>query len=239
MGANSRQWSRTMGERLALDVPAEDIERDDRRRRCRAVERTRPPAHRGCRRGSTPVGRHGPTRGRLLRSSRRHRCGPRRDRTASFFSVVVSSDEVEHGKPAPDVYLEAARRLGHAVGVRRGRGFAQRGPRRGCARRMRVVLVPNASVPPAPGAREAADLVIDSLRTSIRCRSRADGAGISARGARSGRADPVRVRPFAGSIRCSGARLVASAHRARLARGSASRAASCSRPGRRSTASTT
>ena len=26
--------------------------------------------------------------------------------------VVVSSDEMAHGKPAPDVYLEAARRLG-------------------------------------------------------------------------------------------------------------------------------
>jgi len=29
-----------------------------------------------------------------------------------YFDVVVGGDEVEHGKPAPDVYLEAARRLG-------------------------------------------------------------------------------------------------------------------------------
>ena len=33
------------------------------------------------------------------------------------FSVVVSSDEVADGKPAPDVYLEAARRLGVAPGA--------------------------------------------------------------------------------------------------------------------------
>ncbi len=31
-----------------------------------------------------------------------------------LFDDVVSADEVEHGKPAPDVYLEAARRIGVA-----------------------------------------------------------------------------------------------------------------------------
>lgn len=30
----------------------------------------------------------------------------------SYFSVVVSGEEVDHGKPAPDVYLEAAKLLG-------------------------------------------------------------------------------------------------------------------------------
>ncbi len=29
-----------------------------------------------------------------------------------FFAVVVAGDEVEHGKPAPDIYLQAARGLG-------------------------------------------------------------------------------------------------------------------------------
>ena len=32
--------------------------------------------------------------------------------TAGLFRATVSSEEVERGKPAPDVYLEAARRLG-------------------------------------------------------------------------------------------------------------------------------
>jgi beta-phosphoglucomutase-like phosphatase (HAD superfamily) len=31
---------------------------------------------------------------------------------AGCFSATVSSEEVPRGKPAPDVYLEAARRLG-------------------------------------------------------------------------------------------------------------------------------
>jgi HAD superfamily hydrolase (TIGR01509 family) len=31
---------------------------------------------------------------------------------ADAFAVIVTADDVEHGKPSPDVYLEAARRLG-------------------------------------------------------------------------------------------------------------------------------
>ena len=48
---------------------------------------------------------------------------------APFFTATVSSEEVPRGKPAPDVYLEAARRLGvDAAALRRGRGLAQRHP---------------------------------------------------------------------------------------------------------------
>ena len=73
------------------------------------------------------------------------------------FEAVVSSDEVDHGKPAPDVYLEVARRLGVAPAHGAGRrGLAQRRAGRQAAG-MTVVLVPNHSVPPAPGAAEAAD----------------------------------------------------------------------------------
>ncbi len=44
-----------------------------------------------------------------------------------LFSASVSSEEVARGKPAPDVYLEAARRLGaDADPVRRGRGLGER-----------------------------------------------------------------------------------------------------------------
>lgn len=77
--------------------------------------------------------------------------------------VVVSADEVAVGKPAPDVYLLAARRLG----VEPARAVAIEDSRNGvlAARSagMRVVLVPNARIPPAAGAREAADLVVDHL----------------------------------------------------------------------------
>ena len=32
------------------------------------------------------------------------------------FSALVTADDVEHGKPAPDIFLEAARRLGVPAG---------------------------------------------------------------------------------------------------------------------------
>ena len=48
---------------------------------------------------------------------------------ADLFKATVSSEEVAAGKPAPDVYLEAARRLGVESGaVHRSRGLAQRDP---------------------------------------------------------------------------------------------------------------
>ncbi|MCU0483886.1 MAG: HAD family phosphatase, partial [Chloroflexi bacterium] len=82
---------------------------------------------------------------------------------SDLVEVIVSADEVPSGKPAPDVYLEAARRLGvepaRAVAIE----DSLAGVRAARAAGMRVVLVPNASVPPAPGSHEAADLVVAHL----------------------------------------------------------------------------
>lgn len=79
-------------------------------------------------------------------------------------AVIVSSDEVAHGKPEPDVYLEAARRLGVPAGECLVVEDSVNGVRAGVAAGMTVVLVPNASVPPAPGAEAAAHHVRRSLR---------------------------------------------------------------------------
>ncbi|MCI0584044.1 MAG: HAD family phosphatase [Chloroflexi bacterium] len=78
-------------------------------------------------------------------------------------AVVVSSDEVAHGKPAPDVYLEAARRLGVAPAACLVIEDSINGLRAGKAAGMTTILVPNASVPPAPGAEAIADLVLERL----------------------------------------------------------------------------
>jgi HAD superfamily hydrolase (TIGR01509 family) len=77
--------------------------------------------------------------------------------------IVVSSDEVEHGKPAPDVYLEAARRLGVAPGGCLVVEDSINGLRAGVDAGMTTVLVPNLSVPPAPGAEAVADHVLNRL----------------------------------------------------------------------------
>ena len=78
--------------------------------------------------------------------------------------VVVSSDEVAHGKPEPDVYLEAARRLRVPPGECLVVEDSVNGVRAGVAAGMTVILVPNASVPPAPGANAIAHYVLGNLR---------------------------------------------------------------------------
>jgi HAD superfamily hydrolase (TIGR01509 family) len=81
-----------------------------------------------------------------------------------LFGATVSSEEVEHGKPAPDVYLEAARQLG--VEPRRCAAVedSHSGIRAAKAAEMRVVAVPNASYPPGDEALADADVVLDSIR---------------------------------------------------------------------------
>jgi beta-phosphoglucomutase-like phosphatase (HAD superfamily) len=82
---------------------------------------------------------------------------------ASVFSTIVSSDDVPRGKPAPDVYLEAARRLGIAPARCLVIEDSRNGVLAGRAAGMRVVLVPNASVAPGPGVAEIADAVLERL----------------------------------------------------------------------------
>jgi len=77
--------------------------------------------------------------------------------------IVVSSDEVDHGKPAPDVYLEAARRLGVAPAGCLVIEDSINGLRAGADAGMTTVLVPNMSVPPAPGSEAVADHVLARL----------------------------------------------------------------------------
>jgi HAD superfamily hydrolase (TIGR01509 family) len=79
------------------------------------------------------------------------------------FRLSVSSEEVERGKPAPDVYLEAARGLGVAAGECVAIEDSENGIRSANAAGMRVVAIPNREFPPAPEAVALADPVIGSL----------------------------------------------------------------------------
>ena len=79
------------------------------------------------------------------------------------FAVTVSSEEVERGKPAPDVFLEAARRLEAAPARCAAVEDSANGIRAARAARMRVIAIPNRRYPPATDALELADLIIESL----------------------------------------------------------------------------
>jgi len=79
------------------------------------------------------------------------------------FETAVSSQEVARGKPAPDVYLEAARRLDADPSRCAAVEDSHNGIRSAKAARMRVVAVPNPHFPPDEEAMAAADVVLGSI----------------------------------------------------------------------------
>jgi len=82
---------------------------------------------------------------------------------ARLFEVTVSSEEVAHGKPAPDVYLETAHRLGLAASRCAAVEDSSNGVRAAHAAGMRVLAIPNARYPPADDALALADVTLESL----------------------------------------------------------------------------
>jgi HAD superfamily hydrolase (TIGR01509 family) len=80
-----------------------------------------------------------------------------------LFVATVSSEEVARGKPAPDVYLEAARRLAVAPERCAAVEDSHSGIRSAKAAGMRVIAIPNPSFPPDPDALALADVVLESI----------------------------------------------------------------------------
>jgi HAD superfamily hydrolase (TIGR01509 family) len=162
MGMSSTEWSRYMHDELGLAEPPEElnrlvVERMQERYADRlplidgAVDAVRRLAERW------PLG--------LASSSNRPLIdlALREMGVADLFSATVSSEEVARGKPAPDVYLEAARRLGvrpQEVAAVEDSGNGIKAAR---AAGMTVIAIPNAHFPPPPGALAEADVVLDSL----------------------------------------------------------------------------
>ena len=164
MGANSRQWAATMRTRLALqDLDEAAIERavvDG----VVGLYRTAPsPVIAGATDAVRRIARQLPVA--IASSAHREVIEAAIEALGlhDVFGAVVSSDEVAHGKPAPDVYLLAAERLGVAPAGCLVVEDSLKGVQAGKAAGMFVVLVPNASVPPAPPADALADLVLPAL----------------------------------------------------------------------------
>jgi HAD superfamily hydrolase (TIGR01509 family) len=79
------------------------------------------------------------------------------------FAVTVSGDEVARGKPAPDVYLEAAKKLRVDPESAAAVEDSSNGLRAAAAAEMFVIAVPNREFPPAGDALALANLVVGSL----------------------------------------------------------------------------
>ena len=160
MGHNSLGWARVMHERLGLEESLEGIVDEVVDAMLARFEAHGAPLIDGA---VTTVRRLAATYPLGVASSAHPRVIEAALRTsglADAFRAVTSSDEVEHGKPSPDVYLLAAERLGVAPDRCLVVEDSLNGVLSGRAAGMTVVLVPNDAVPPAPGAEEAAHVVL-------------------------------------------------------------------------------
>src|ERR671937_223593 len=162
MGMSSPEWSRYMHDVIGLVEPPEEIDAEVVRRIERRY-RERLPLLPGAAEAVERLGARWPLG--LATSSNREIVDLVLEVSGlgRFFRATVSSEEVERGKPAPDVFLEAARRLGVAPERTAVVEDSENGILAGRTAGMRVVAVPNAHFPPTEGALAAADVVLDSL----------------------------------------------------------------------------
>ena len=79
------------------------------------------------------------------------------------FSEIVSGDDVNRGKPAPDIYLEITRRLQVPVAQTAVLEDSANGILAGCAAGVKVIAVPNTHIRPPQNVINQADIVIESL----------------------------------------------------------------------------
>jgi HAD superfamily hydrolase (TIGR01509 family) len=82
---------------------------------------------------------------------------------APCFRATVSSEEVARGKPAPDVYLEAARRLDVDPETCAAIEDSASGIRSADAAGMTVVAIPNRAFPPPDDVLQLAEVVLESI----------------------------------------------------------------------------
>jgi HAD superfamily hydrolase (TIGR01509 family) len=162
LGMSSIEWSRYMHDELGVPLPPEEISSAVADRLAQQY-RERLPLLPGAVDAVRSLARHWPLG--LATSSNRNVIDLVLEKSglADAFAATVSSEEVERGKPAPDVYLETARRLGVDPAACVAIEDSTNGVRSARAAEMTVVAVPNEDFPPEPDAQALAALVLDSL----------------------------------------------------------------------------
>ena len=162
LGMNSTEWSSYMHDELGVPLPQEEITRgvvarmDERYRSGLpllpgAVDAVRGLADRW------PVA--------LASSASREIIDLVQELSGltEVFGVTVSSDEVPRGKPAPDVYLAAVRRLGVAPASCVAIEDSSSGLRSAAAAGLTAIAVPNPHYPPGADALTLAAATITTL----------------------------------------------------------------------------
>jgi HAD superfamily hydrolase (TIGR01509 family) len=162
MGMSSKEWSSYMHDRLGVPITPAEINDDVVRRVAAAYQ------------DHLPILPHAIETVQEL--ARRWRLGVASssnrpiielvlDRMGlrNCFDAVVSSEEVERGKPAPDVYIAAARQLGVEPGDCVAVEDSTNGIKAAVAAGMRTIAVPNRELPPADDVLKSAAVVVSSL----------------------------------------------------------------------------
>ena len=162
MGMSSTEWSRYMHKVVGLAEPPEDINREVVRRMLDAYADRLPVID-----GAADAVRRLASRWPLgLASSSNRELIERAlelSNLAALFRATVSSEEVARGKPAPDVYLEAARRLNVQAKDCAAIEDSANGIRSANAAGMRVIAIPNQAFPPPDDVLTSAYAVLDSI----------------------------------------------------------------------------
>jgi HAD superfamily hydrolase (TIGR01509 family) len=163
MGMSSQEWSRYLHETVGLAQSPEVINAEVVRRMLNRYA-TDLPVVEGAVEAVHDVAAAGLPLA-VASSSNRELIEAVLDRLAltELFAVTVSSEEVGRGKPAPDVYLEAVKRLrlrpSECVAVE----DSASGIRSAHAAGIRVVAYPNRHFPPSADQLALADVVLDSM----------------------------------------------------------------------------
>lgn len=162
MGMSSIEWSRYMHDRIGVPMTPEEIS-DAVVERIAALYRARLPLLPGAIESVRSLAKRWPLA--VASSSNRPVIDLVLDLAgiAEAFEATVSSEEVGRGKPAPDVYLEAARRLGVAPERCVAIEDSANGIRAADAAGMAVIAVPNRDLPPDPDSLRLAAKVLTSL----------------------------------------------------------------------------
>jgi HAD superfamily hydrolase (TIGR01509 family) len=162
MGMSSPEWSRYLHEELGLAEPPEELSAEVVRRLLERYDASLPLIP-GAVEAVNRLAERWPLG--LASSSNREVIDHVLDVAgiAPYFRATVSSEEVGRGKPAPDVYLEAARRLGVDAARAAAIEDSRNGIRSARAAGMRVIAIPNPTFPPGEDALAEADVVLRSI----------------------------------------------------------------------------
>jgi HAD superfamily hydrolase (TIGR01509 family) len=162
MGMSSREWSRYMHDELQVDLEPAEISASVVAK-LEELYREQLPLLPGARAAVLALAEHWPLG--LASSANREVIDLALElaELEDSFAATVSSEEVPRGKPAPDVYLETARRLAVPPTDCAAVEDSTNGLRAAAAAGMRVIALPNRAFPPAEDALRLADAVIGSL----------------------------------------------------------------------------